>query len=93
MCGKNPDVNPAVNSAKCWAIPGLVFAILSCIGFLAYAWIQGVGGILACVGTSIVICCGPEKGKPGGDGKMMAAFVLMLIGAIVAMFSAAHPPV
>ena len=87
MCCSSPDVPTEVNTAKCWAIPVMVFAIFSCIGFLGGAWIQGVGGILSLIGSSILICCGPKAGG-GGAGSCMAAFVLMLLGAIAELVGA-----
>ena len=39
-CGSNADVPPQTNTAKCWAIPNMVFTIISCIGFLGGAWVQ-----------------------------------------------------
>ena len=87
MCGSNPSVSPAVNSAKCWAIPALVFAIISMVGFIGGAWVQGIGGIIVCIGSSILICCGPTS-ETEGAGKCMAAFVLMLIGGIIELLGA-----
>jgi len=87
MCGGNHEVKE-VNTAKCWAISVLVFGILACIGFLGGAWIQGIGGILCCVGSGILICCGPESGKPGGDGKENAAAICMIIGGAIEIIGA-----
>ena len=86
MCGSNANVPPQVNTAKCWSIPVMVFAIISCMGLPVglVVWpclISGVGGIVALVGSSILICCGPSDASAGA-GKMMAGFILMLIGAI-----------
>lgn len=87
MCGGNHEVKE-VNTAKCWAISVLVFGILACIGFAGGAWIQGIGGILCCVGSGILICCGPESGKPGGDGKENAAAICMIIGGVIEIIGA-----
>ena len=57
------------------------------VGFIGGAWIQGLGGILICTGSSILVCCGPTNATVGA-GKEMAAFVLMLIGAIVEVIGA-----
>ena len=89
MCGSNANVPPQVNTAKCWSIPVMVFAIISIlnlpVGLVVWpCLISGVGGIVALVGSSILICCGPSDASAGA-GKMMAGFVLMLIGAICAL--------
>ena len=86
MCGSNANVPPQVNTAKCWSIPVMVFAIISILNMPVgvVVWpclITGVGGIVALVGSSILICCGPSDASAGA-GKMMAGFILMLIGAI-----------
>ena len=88
MCGKEPNTTAEVNSAKCWAIPALVFSIIALIGFIAGGWVQAIGGLLACIGSSILICCGPKDGSAAGKGKEMAGFVLMLIGAITEIIGA-----
>ena len=88
MCGKEPNTTAEVNSAKCWAIPALVFSIIALIGFIAGSWVQAIGGLLACIGSSILICCGPKDGSAAGKGKEMAGFVLMLIGAITEIIGA-----
>ena len=67
------------NQAKCWAIPAMVFAILSCIGFIGNAWIQGIGGILALIASSMIICCDAAKAA----GKLQACFVLFILGGII----------
>lgn len=91
MCGSDHPV-PQVNSAKCWAIPALIFGIISCIGLALSAitgpLIAGLGGIVGTIGASILICCGPAAGQPGGDGKMMAGAVLMGIAAGVEIIGA-----
>lgn len=87
MCGGNHEVKE-VNTAKCWAVSVLVFGILACIGFAGGAWIQGIGGILCCVGSGILVCCGPESGKPGGDGKENAAAICMIIGGVIEIIGA-----
>ena len=81
-CGSNADVPPQTNTAKCWAIPNMVFTIISCIGFLGGAWVQGIGGILGLIACSIQICCGPTKNAPNEAGKETAAGVLYILGAI-----------
>jgi len=79
-CGNNPDLAPAVNTAKCWAVPSMIFAILACIGFIGGAWVQGIGGILGLVGSSIIICCVSKPGE--GAGSVMAAAILQFLGAL-----------
>ena len=74
MCGKEPNTTAEVNSAKCWAIPALVFSIIALIGFIAGGWVQAIGGLLACIGSSILICGGPKDGSAaGGKRKEKAA--------------------
>jgi hypothetical protein len=84
MCKQDHEI-AEVNAAKCHGIAVLIFGIISCIGFLLSALtgplISGIGGILLVVSSSIIICCGPEKAKPGGDGKLQAGMVCGFIGA------------
>ena len=80
-------VSPEVNKAKCWAIPALIFSIISCIGFLGGAWLQGIGGICGIVAASVLICCGP-RAMAEGDGKLTAAFVLFIIATATEIIGA-----
>ena len=65
---------------------------MSLIGFILSVIvgpiIAGIGGLIACIGSSILVCCGPEKGKPGGDGKLQAGAVLMFIGGALEIVGA-----
>ena len=78
---------PEVTSAKCWSIVALVFSIIALVGFIAGGWVQVIGGLLACIGLSILICCGLKDGSAAGK-KAMAGFVLMLLGAITEIVGA-----
>jgi len=84
MCSDNPNLPKEANKAKCFVISCLVFSIFSVLGF--GLWIPGIigaiGGIIACVASSIIICCGP-KGVEEGSGKFTAASVMLFISGII----------
>lgn len=65
----------------------MIFAIISCIGFVGGAWIQGIGGVLGLIGSSLLICCGPSSSGQGG-GIMLAALILYIIGALAEIIGA-----
>ena len=73
-------VPPQTNSAKCWSIAILVLSIISCLAFVVNAVLQGIGGILGVVGSSILICCGPKK-ESDASGSTLAAAILFATGA------------
>ena len=77
MCN-NPSSLPIVDRAKSVAIATLTFAILSCLGFAGPYWFPSIGGILAIVGTSIILCCATEV--PAGH---VACSVLCAVAAIL----------
>lgn len=85
MCCNDPNLPPAVNTAKGWAIPSMIFALIACVGFLGGAWIQGIGGIIGLVGSSVVICC---VSNPPSPCNMMASFILQLLGSIMMILGA-----
>lgn len=87
MCGSDPNLAPQTNSAKCWSIPIMIFAIISCIGFLGGAWVQGIGGVLGLVASSMLICCGPKAAGEGG-GMTQGAMILYVLGAIAEILGA-----
>ena len=43
-------------------------SVFSMVGFLGgtYGIIGGVSGVLACVASSIIMCCGPKSTEEGG---------------------------
>jgi len=84
MCTDNPDMPKEANKAKCFVIACFVFSIFSMIGFGVGVTgaIGAVGGILACVASSILICCSP-KSTAEGNGKYTAACVMLFIAGIV----------
>ena len=71
MCN-NPNLLPQVNQAKCASISLMIFGILSLFSFLNLlnpgywnAWaivfiLDGIGGILGVIASSVLICCGGE---------------------------------
>ena len=77
MCN-DPSALPIVNTAKSVAIATLTFAICSCTGFAGPYWFASIGGILAVVGTSIILCCATEV--PAGH---VACSVLCAVSAIL----------
>eukprot|EP00320_Phaeocystis_rex_P006970 CAMPEP_0119064048 /NCGR_PEP_ID=MMETSP1178-20130426/7238_1 /TAXON_ID=33656 /ORGANISM="unid sp, Strain CCMP2000" /LENGTH=246 /DNA_ID=CAMNT_0007045455 /DNA_START=73 /DNA_END=810 /DNA_ORIENTATION=+ len=84
MCQDNVNLPKEANKAKCFVISCFVFSIFSMIGFGA-SWAGAIGavcGILACIGSSILMCCAPKTPQEGG-GKFCAAAVLLLIGGII----------
>ena len=71
MCN-NPNLLPQVNQARCASIALMVFGILSLFSFFNLlnpwywnAWaivfiLDGIGGILGVIASSVLICCGGE---------------------------------
>ena len=71
MCN-NPNLLPQVNQAKCASVALMVFGILSLFSFFNLlnpwywnAWaivfiLDGIGGILGVIASSVLICCGGE---------------------------------
>ena len=80
MCSSD-TVSKEVNRAKCASIGALICGILACLGFAANGWLAGIGGILAIIASSMLICCGPTA---RGQGKCMhkASFILYSIATI-----------
>jgi hypothetical protein len=89
MCSDNPELPKEANKAKCFVISCFVFSIFSMIGFGAGipGIVGGVCGILACVASSILMCCAP-KTTAEGAGKFTAAFVMLLIAGILQVIMA-----
>jgi hypothetical protein len=84
MCKDNVDLPKEANKAKCFVIACFVFSLFSIIGFFS-SWagiIGGLCGILACIGSSILMCCAPANAQQGG-GKFTAAGALLLIAGII----------
>jgi len=84
MCSDNPKLPKEANKAKCVAVACFVFSVFSMIGFAGgTAGIVGaLCGLLACVASSILMCCAPKSAKDGGC-KFTAAGVLLLIAGII----------
>jgi len=84
MCKDNVNLPKEANKAKCFVIACFVFSLFSMIGFGA-SWAGAIGavcGLLACIGSSILMCCAPASAQEGG-GKFTAAGVLLLIAGII----------
>jgi len=84
MCSDNPNLPKEANKAKCFVIACFVFSIFSMIGFAAGipGIIGALCGILACIGSSILMCCAPSSVEEG-NGKFTAASVLLFIAGII----------
>jgi len=84
MCSDNPNMPKEVNKAKCFVISCFVFSIFSMMGFASGTpgVIGGVCGLLACFGSSILMCCAPTRIEEG-NCKFTAASVLLLIAGII----------
>lgn len=86
MCCNNPELAPAHNTGKCFAVVMLVLGILSCIGFFGGSILGGIGGIVAIVAGSMPLCCL----KPSNTKCIFtASFVLTLILFIMDIVSMA----
>jgi len=89
MCTDNPELPKEANKAKCFVISCFVFSIFSMIGFFG-GWsgiVGAIGGILACIASSILMCCAPKSPSEGG-GKFTGAGVLLLIAGIIQLIMA-----
>lgn len=67
------------------AVATLIFGIISIIAFILPPYFSGLGGVLAVIGSSIVLCC---AGKWAGGHTACAvmcllAFIVHIIGVIV----------
>jgi len=72
-----------VNKVKGVAIAVLVFGIISCLGFLVPGqWWGGLGGLLAVIGASVLLCCS-GSGASASAGSHIGAGVLIAIAATV----------
>jgi len=72
-----------VNKVKGVAIAVLVFGIISCLGFLVPGqWWGGLGGLLAVIGASVLLCCS-GSGASASAGSHIGAGVLIASAAIV----------
>jgi len=83
MCSDNPNLPKEANKAKCFVVSCFVFSIFSMIGFAGGipGIVGALCGILACVASSIVMCCAPKSTEEGGC-KFTAAGVLLLLSGI-----------
>jgi hypothetical protein len=87
MCKDNVDLPKEANKAKCFVIACFVFSLFSMIGFAGgmaspAMFVGALCGILACVASSILMCCAPKSTAEGG-GKFTAAGALLLIAGII----------
>jgi hypothetical protein len=87
MCKDNVDLPKEANKAKCFVIACFVFSLFSMIGFAGgmaspAMFVGALCGILACVASSILMCCAPKNTADGG-GKFLAAGVMLLIAGII----------
>jgi len=84
MCSDNPNLPKEANKAKCFVIACFIFSVFSMLGFGVGATgaVGAICGILACVASSILMCCAP-KSADEGSGKFTAAMVMLLIAGIV----------
>ena len=65
------------------AIAVLVFGVISCLGFLVPGqWWGGIGGVLAVIGASVLLCCS-GSGASASAGSHIGAGVLIASAAIV----------
>ena len=65
------------------AIAVLVFGVISCLGFLVPGeWWGGLGGVLAVIGASVLLCC-TGSGASASAGSHIGAGVLIASAAIV----------
>jgi len=84
MCTDNPDMPKEANKAKCFVVACFVFSVFSMIGFFSGTWgtIGAICGILACIASSMLMCCAP-KTVDRGSCKFTAASVLLLLAGII----------
>jgi uncharacterized membrane protein len=84
MCSDNPDLPKEANKAKCFAISCFVFSIFSLVGFMGRipGVVGAIGGLLACIASSMLMCCAPKKVEEG-PCKFTAAGVMLLIAGIL----------
>jgi len=84
MCSDNPNLPKEANKAKCFVVACFVFSIFSMIGFAGGTpgIVGALCGILACVASSILLCCAPKSTEEGG-GKFTAAGVLLIIAGVL----------
>merc|ERR1740124_719822 len=81
----NPDLPKEANKAKCIAA---AFCVVSCfsliINFLIPLWglFAALMGLLACIGSGLLVCCCAPKHQDAGACKFTAAAVLLLIAGI-----------
>jgi len=89
MFKDNVDLPKEANKAKCFAIACFIFSIFSMIGFAGGipGVIGALGGILACVASSILMCCPPKTVADGG-GKFMASGVILLLAGVMQIIMA-----
>ena len=74
MCSDNPNLPSEANKAKCFVIACCVFfSVFSMTGIVGGipGIVGAICGILACVASSILLCCAPKSIEEGG-GKFMA---------------------
>lgn len=84
MCSDNPNLPKEANKAKCFAVACFIFSVFSMIGFAAGATgiVGACCGLLACIASSMLMCCAP-KTTDAGACKFTAAGVLLVLAGII----------
>jgi len=82
MCSDNPSLPKEANKAKCFVISCFVFSLFSMIGFAGGipGVVGAICGIIACVASSILICCAPKSTEEGGCKFTVAGVMLLIAG-------------
>eukprot|EP00320_Phaeocystis_rex_P003222 CAMPEP_0119058898 /NCGR_PEP_ID=MMETSP1178-20130426/3151_1 /TAXON_ID=33656 /ORGANISM="unid sp, Strain CCMP2000" /LENGTH=265 /DNA_ID=CAMNT_0007039887 /DNA_START=46 /DNA_END=843 /DNA_ORIENTATION=- len=84
-CPDNPLLPREANKAKCFAVACFIFSILSMLSL--FGGVPGIinflCGLLACVGSCLLLCCCAPKTTDEGPCKFTAAAVLLLIAGIL----------
>ena len=89
MCSDNRNLPSEANKAKCFVIACFVFSVFAMTGIAGGipGIVGAICGILACVASSILLCCAPKSIEEGG-GKCTAAGVLLLLAGVVQLIMA-----
>eukprot|EP00308_Calcidiscus_leptoporus_P025276 CAMPEP_0119352746 /NCGR_PEP_ID=MMETSP1334-20130426/1984_1 /TAXON_ID=127549 /ORGANISM="Calcidiscus leptoporus, Strain RCC1130" /LENGTH=318 /DNA_ID=CAMNT_0007365853 /DNA_START=25 /DNA_END=977 /DNA_ORIENTATION=- len=86
MCCSDPALSKHANTAKCLGVGILIFGIITLLGFGIPPYVGAIGGLVAVIGSSLLICCGPRAGVRFNYGPAIfllgVATVLHLVGAI-----------